>query len=87
MEEDLLREEQVEPLFAKVTYTTDLKEAVEGSDMIMEAIVEKKEVKSSVYQQLDQLLPMGTIIASNTSALNIFEIMPERRLPDTPPPT
>lgn len=83
VEEDLLREEQVEPLFAKVTYTTDLKEAVEGSDMIMEAIVEKKEVKSSVYQQLDQLLPMGTIIASNTSALNIFEIMPERRLPDT----
>lgn len=83
VEEKLLKEEQVEPLFQKVTYSSDLREAMEGVDLVMEAIVEKKEIKTSVYQQLDELLPMGTIIASNTSALNIFEIMPERRLPDT----
>ena len=83
VEEGLLKEEQVEPLYQKVTYSADLKEAMEGVDMVMEAIVEKKEIKTSVYQQLDEILPLGTIIASNTSALNIFEIMPERRLPDT----
>lgn len=83
VEEKLLKEEQVEPLFHKVTYSSELKGAMDGVDLVVEAIVEKKEIKTSVYQQLDEILPMGTIIASNTSALNIFEIMPERRLPDT----
>jgi 3-hydroxyacyl-CoA dehydrogenase len=46
-------------------------------------VAERENIKRSVYQQLDELLPEGTIIASNTSALNIFELMPERRLKDT----
>lgn len=83
VEEDLLTEDKVEPLYAMVDYTTDLAKAVEGTDLVFEVVAEREDVKRSVYQQLDELLPMGTIIASNTSALNIFEIMPERRLPDT----
>ncbi len=83
VEENMLKPEQVEPLYAKVTYTTNLEEAVQGTDLVFEVVAERENIKRSVYQQLDELLPEGTIIASNTSALNIFELMPERRLKDT----
>lgn len=83
VEEGLIRPEQVEPLFARLSYEPDLKKALTGAELVVEAVVEKKPVKESVYAQLDELLPPGVIIASNTSALNIFELMPQRRLPDT----
>lgn len=83
VEEGLIRPEQVEPLFARLSCEPDLKKALAGAELVVEAVVEKKPVKESVYAQLDELLPPGVIIASNTSALNIFELMPQRRLPDT----
>ena len=83
VEEQLLTEDKVEPLYSMVDYTTDLAEAVKDADLVFEVVAERENIKRSVYAQLDELLPMGTIIASNTSALNIFELMPERRLPDT----
>lgn len=83
VEEDMLPPEKVEPLYSTVDYTTDLKDAVEGADLVFEVVAERENIKRSVYQQLDEILPMGTIIASNTSAMNIFDLMPERRLPDT----
>ncbi len=82
-EEQIITEAQIDPLYAMVTYSDNLEEAMQDVDLVIEAIVEKKEIKTAVYQQLNAILPIGTIIASNTSALNIFEIMPERRLPDT----
>lgn len=66
-----------------ISYTSDLKTAVSSADIIFEAITEKLVVKESVYQQLNELCPPDTIIASNTSYLNIFEIMPAARLPYT----
>ncbi|MBR1781833.1 MAG: 3-hydroxyacyl-CoA dehydrogenase family protein [Oscillospiraceae bacterium] len=83
VKEGLLKQDQVEPLFAKVSYTTDLAQAVQDTDLVFEVVAERENIKRSVYQQLDELLPQGVIIASNTSAMNIFEIMPERRLADT----
>ena len=83
VEEGMLAADRVEKLCAMVDYTADLKEAVRDANLVVEAVAEREDIKRSVYAQLDELLPMGTIIASNTSALNIFELMPQRRLPDT----
>ena len=79
----MLEEYQVEPLFSMVSYTTDLAEAVQGAGLVLEAVAEREEIKRSVYQQLDELLPMDVILASNTSALNIFDLVPQRRLSHT----
>ena len=83
VEENMLTADRVEPLYAMVDYTTDLAQAVADTDLVFEVVAERENIKRSVYAQLDELLPLGTIIASNTSAMNIFELMPERRLPDT----
>lgn len=63
----------------RLTFTSDLAQAVEGAWYIAETIVEKPEPKQALYAQLDAILPEDVIIASNTSYLNIFELLPRRR--------
>ena len=60
-----------------------LESAVDSADVIVEAIIEQPEAKRTLYAQLDSLLPDGAIIASNTSYLDIFPLVPERRLART----
>lgn len=79
----LCREGMGEAQTGEVSYTTSLAEAVKDAWYIVETIVEKPEAKIALYEQLDQLTPEGVIFASNTSALNIFELVPERRLSHT----
>src|SRR5690606_26901550 len=46
-------------------------EGLAGCDVVIEAIVEKLEVKSAVFQKLEEILPKNAIIASNTSSIPI----------------
>lgn len=63
----------------RIRYTDSVADAVKDAWYIAETVVEKIPVKTELYAQLDAILPENVIIASNTSSLNIFSIMPERR--------
>ncbi len=76
-----IKAEDVDSIYARISFKENVAEAVEGADFIMETIVEKKEAKEALYAQLAEVLPSDVIVASNTSALNIFEIVPEKLLP------
>ncbi len=69
--------------FARVRPTQHVEDAAKQADFVMETIAESKEAKAALYQELDALCPERTVFASNTSALNIFELMPPARLPRT----
>ncbi|MCP4913054.1 MAG: 3-hydroxybutyryl-CoA dehydrogenase [Oligoflexia bacterium] len=43
----------------------------EDSDLVIEAIVENKDIKCKVFQSLDEKLKPGAILASNTSSIPI----------------
>jgi 3-hydroxyacyl-CoA dehydrogenase len=79
-EEDLLPKSDVETVFNRVSFALTVEEAVQGADFIQETIVENKDAKRDLYAQLDGILGDDAIIASNTSGLNIFDLIPERRL-------
>lgn len=79
--EGVLTQEEADQAFGRVSYELSYEAGVKDADLVMECVVERKDVKESVFAQLDELLPEDTIIASNTSALNIFEVIPARRLP------
>lgn len=49
-------------------------EAVKDTDLVVEAIVEKIELKHKLFSALDEAAPEKTIFASNTSSLPISEI-------------
>ena len=75
--------EDLEKTQANITFTGSLEEAVEGAQIVIEAVSEKKEIKKAVYEQIDQLADPETMVWSNTSTMNIFELMPPSRLPRT----
>ena len=79
VQENIICQATADQALANLTFTHDLSQAVEGAWYIAETIVEKPEPKQELYAQLDEMLPEDVIIASNTSYLNVFELMPQRR--------
>ena len=76
-----LDQEQAEKIKQRVTFAASLEESVAQAGMIIEAIVENVEIKKTFYRELSKQIDKNVIVASNTSALNIFEIVPEEMLP------
>ncbi len=52
-----------------------------GADLVIEAVFEEMEVKKQVFQMLDDHLPQGAILATNTSTLDIDKIAAFTRRP------
>ncbi|MGG4383827.1 3-hydroxybutyryl-CoA dehydrogenase [Priestia megaterium] len=48
--------------------------AAQKADLIVEAVVEKMEVKQAIFAELDSLAPNHTVLATNTSSLPITEM-------------
>ena len=82
-EEGTISKDEIEDVLAKVTFTSDFERAMADPDLVIEAVTEDREIKTKLYETLDGILKEDTIIASNTSFLNIFKLMPERRLSHT----
>ncbi|MGB4845531.1 MAG: 3-hydroxyacyl-CoA dehydrogenase NAD-binding domain-containing protein [Ferruginibacter sp.] len=61
-----------ETIFQRIKFITDTSQCV--ADIIIEAIVEKVDVKVSVFNQLAAINHSDVIFASNTSSLSISEI-------------
>lgn len=78
-----LKPAEAESIIARIGPTRSVEEAGRGADFVLESIAESKEAKGALYRELDALCPERTIIASNTSSLNIFELMPVARLSRT----
>ena len=58
----------------EVATTTDLSEAVEDADFIIEAAPERIDVKLALMAEVDRSAPAHAVIATNTSALSITEM-------------
>jgi len=56
---------------AKLTFTTQIEEGVEGADLVIEAIPEKLSLKQRLFEELDTLCGPSVIFTSNTSAIPI----------------
>lgn len=80
-QEGELEASEIETVYSRVSFALTVEEAVKDADFIQETIVENKDAKTALYEQLAACVEPDVIIASNTSALNIFEIVPEKLLP------
>ena len=54
---------------------SDLAAAVQGSDVVVEAVVEDMAVKRELFARIESMVPSTTVLATNTSALSVTEIM------------
>lgn len=82
IKEGLYTQEQADSIVARIVYTNDLAEAVVGAQFIQESVAEKPDVKTDMFNKIDELASEDAIIVSNASSLNPFLYMPPRRLPN-----
>lgn len=65
--------EEQQAIVSRITGITELAKGAE-CDLVIEAATENLVIKKQIFQQLDQLCPSHTILASNTSSLPITEL-------------
>jgi len=76
-----LTQEEAEAARDRIRGTTDLADLAD-CDLIVEAVVENMEVKQEVFADLDELVPDGVVLATNTSTLSITSIASATDRPD-----
>lgn len=81
VEKDRMTDDQMAETLSRLTPSTNLQDA-SNCDLVIEAVVENMDVKTSVFKQLDELTPAQTILASNTSSLPITEIASATKRPE-----
>jgi 3-hydroxybutyryl-CoA dehydrogenase len=74
VEKGKLTQAQCDEIFSRLKGMTDMKQAVEGAVMVVEAVFEKFELKRDIFQKLDAMCPPEVILASNTSTLSITKL-------------
>jgi 3-hydroxybutyryl-CoA dehydrogenase len=68
-------------ILSRITPTTSLEQA-KDCDLIIEAVLEKIELKQSIFAQLDKICKPSAILASNTSSLPITQIAAATKRPE-----
>ena len=81
VEENMLPASELEDAFKRITCTTSMEDCAKDADMILETIIEKHDPKRELFALLDEICPEDVIFASDTSGINIFELIPARRQP------
>ena len=74
--------QQKEVWSANLRATSEMSDAVEDSDIVIEAVPEKMELKRLIFNELEGLAPSDAVLATNTSGLPISEIASHTGCPE-----
>lgn len=73
--------DEADAALARITFTSTFEEAA-TTDLVIEAVPERLELKIRVFRDLDRIAPAATILASNTSGLPIAALAASTDRPD-----
>lgn len=62
---------------ARISCSTCLRQAVAGADLVVETVVEDRDVKREVFAHVSEYAPRDAVVTSNTSYLDIFPLVPD----------
>lgn len=82
VEKGKITAENMELALKNIEATTEIKKAAQNADIVIEAVPENIDFKKKVFQELDQICPAHTILASNTTGLSISEMAAATQRPD-----
>ncbi len=84
LELNAITKEEIETTLNNLEAFTDLQSAVKDADLVIESVSENVELKKNIFKSLDEYCRKDTVLASDTSSLNIYEFLevsnPERVL-------
>lgn len=81
VEKGRMTEEEKQAVLDRISPALDLACAKEA-DLVIEAAVERMDIKKQIFAQLDEITPSHTILATNTSSLPITEIAAATKRPE-----
>ncbi len=74
--------QQAEEILSRIRPTLDLKQAVSGSGLVIEAATEDPELKLDLFRRVSGLIDSDTVFASNTSSISITLLGAATRNPE-----
>ena len=69
-------EKDIEDILSRIHLSTDLSTCAQKVDFAIEAVVENPDIKTKVFQALESSGRDDLVLATNTSSLDIFDIIP-----------
>ena len=81
VEKGKLSAQEKDSALSRIKGTTDIQD-FSDCNLVIEAVIEKVELKRKVFAELDKICPKDTILATNTSVLSIIEIAEATNRPD-----
>ena len=82
IKKNIITEEVKQQTLSRIKCTTSIEQAVQNSDIVIEAATENKEIKIQIFKTLDTNAPKNAILASNTSSISITEIAATTKRPE-----
>jgi len=82
VKKEIIDEAGRDEALGRIRAVTDLEAAAAGSQLIIEAVPEKVEIKYDLFRRLDAIASDEAILASNTSSISITAIGAETARPD-----
>jgi len=79
VEAGIISADRIPEIMGRVTPTQSLEEGAVDADLAIETVVEEVEAKKDIFSRLDAACPPKTILACNSSFLNIFDVVETSR--------
>jgi 3-hydroxybutyryl-CoA dehydrogenase len=73
IEKGKISQDDMDSVLSRIHWVTGLDSAAE-SDFVIEAVLEKTDLKKEIFRKLDAICSADTILATNTTALSVSEI-------------
>ncbi len=77
-----LSEEVANQAHSNIAFVSTIEEATQNADLVIEAIIEKLEIKRTLFAELDRICPVHTILATNSSYIVSSKIADATNRPD-----
>ncbi|MBT8378603.1 MAG: 3-hydroxybutyryl-CoA dehydrogenase [Ignavibacteria bacterium] len=74
IKKEKITEIEKEQTLKKISKISGIENTPSDSDLVIEAVFEKKEVKLHIFNKLNSLIKLDSIFASNTSSISITEL-------------
>lgn len=75
VESGVLEESRIQSTLDRINLCTDIKDACHDVDIAFESMLEDKNAKITIFEQLDKYCPPRALLVSNTTFLNPFEFV------------
>ncbi|MFB6243517.1 MAG: 3-hydroxyacyl-CoA dehydrogenase NAD-binding domain-containing protein [Halobaculum sp.] len=81
-EKDRISDEEAAAALDRVEPVVPVADAVDDADLVIEAVPEKMEIKTDVYEEVEEYAPADALFASNTSSISITDLSEATERPE-----